>query len=144
MVAPLPAPVLPAAMLPPAAEVTFCPADPPRRSLVACHLPQSDQQQDDLFTAAVTPPKLPGEPTLFTHVAPARPGVKPTALDIMANLVPFIDLVPQLLAATATATPSQRAMGEVVRTGLALVAAGRLLPCVTPTGWDAWAVAPLG
>ncbi|MCB1026337.1 MAG: hypothetical protein KDB24_01070, partial [Microthrixaceae bacterium] len=132
------------APLPPSVEVTFCPVDPPRRSLVACRLPERDQAQDDLFTVAPDPPELPGERSLFTHVAPRRGGDRPTATDTMANLVPLIDLVPRLIAATSEASTSQRALGEVVRAGLALVAAGRLLPCVTPTGWDSWAVAPLG
>ena len=130
--------------LPPAAEVTLSAADPPRRSMVACWLPGTERAQEDLFTLPSEAPALPGEPTLFTLVLPARGGDKPSATDTIVHLVPLIDLVPQLLATSAGASSSQRALSETVRAGLALIAAGRVLPCVTPVGWDAWTVAPLG
>lgn len=130
--------------LPPAAEVTLSAADPPRRSMVACWLPGTERAQEDLFTLPSEAPALPGEPTLFTLVLPARGGDKPSATDTIVHLVPLIDLVPQLLATSAGASTSQRALSETVRAGLALIAAGRVLPCVTPVGWDAWTVAPLG
>ena len=92
--------------LPPAAEVTLSAADPPRRSMVACWLPGTERAQEDLFTLPSEAPALPGEPTLFTLVLPARGGDKPSATDTIVHLVPLIDLVPQLLATSAAASSS--------------------------------------
>ncbi len=111
--------------------------------MVACWLPGAERAQDDLFTLPSDLPVLPGEPTLFTLVTPSRAGGKPTATDTLVHLVPLIDLVPHLLSTTVGASASQRVLAEVVRAGLALIAAGRVLPCVSPVGWDAWTVAPL-
>ncbi len=47
------------------------------------------------------------------------------------------------LDAEDDATPSVRAWSVGVRAALALVAKGRLLPSVSPDGWDAWRVDPI-
>jgi hypothetical protein len=99
--------------------------------MVACWLPGTERAQEDLFTLPSEAPALPGEPTLFTLVLPARGGDKPSATDTIVHLVPLIDLVPQLLATSAGAsTPAP----ERDRTGdLALIAAGR---APTSLRWD--------
>lgn len=102
--------------------------------MVACWLPGTEHAQEDLFTLPSEAPALPGEPTLFTLVLPARGGDKPSATDTIVHLVPLIDLVPQLLATSAGASSSQRALSETVRAGLALIAAGRGSPA--SLRWD--------
>ena len=47
------------------------------------------------------------------------------------------------LSAAVPVSNSVRAWAAVVRSGLGLVARGRLLPTVSPEGWDAWRVDPL-
>ncbi|MEZ5382658.1 MAG: SNF2-related protein [Microthrixaceae bacterium] len=128
--------------LPPSAEVTFCAADPPRRSTVACWV-EVAHAAPDLFVTAPDPPPLPGTSGLVTLLRPPPQGGTPRPVDRVVNRVPLIDLVPQLMEVPPTATATQRALAETVRAGLALVGAGRVLPGVTPAGWDAWAVAPL-
>ncbi len=48
-----------------------------------------------------------------------------------------------LLDAPSDARPSAAAWSAVLAAGLTLVARGRLLPAVTPSGFDAWRVSPL-
>src|SRR6266496_4663850 len=59
------------------------------------------------------------------------------------TLFPYTTLFRSLLDAPFDARPSPAAWSAVLAAGLTLVARGRLLPAVTPSGFDAWRVGPL-
>src|ERR1700730_9388121 len=106
-------------------EATFLPGDPPREARFALWRP------------------VPGfAPSgLVRLVVPAPNGVR--AEDVPAALVPVSTAIPWLARSHGHGAPSLLAWRAVVRAGLALVARGRLLPSISPTGYDCWRAGPL-
>ncbi|MGI9004207.1 MAG: hypothetical protein ACR2GH_21590, partial [Pseudonocardia sp.] len=105
-------------------EVIFEPADPPRAGRLV------------LWEAGL--PDL-GEPGRATIVRP--PG--DTARAVGVRRLPVAAALPLLLAADADETAAARFWGAAARFAVQLVARGRLLPGVSPGGFDAWRVGPL-
>ncbi len=117
----------------PAWEATFIPIDPPRGSWFALWNPEQPGAVfgSDLKTAEVD------------VVLPGPNG--PSPVPVTAARLPLrdgIDLLAQL-PASADVRPSVAAWSAVVRSGLDLIARGRMLPWVSPAGWDTWRVDPL-
>jgi len=104
--------------------VIFEPADPPRAGRLV------------LWEAGL--PDL-GEPGRATIVRP--PG--DTARAVGVRRLPVAAALPLLLAADADETAAARFWGAAARFAVQLVARGRLLPGVSPGGFDAWRVGPL-
>ncbi|MDA8061775.1 MAG: ATP-dependent helicase, partial [Actinomycetota bacterium] len=116
-------------------QVTFLPADPPRLGRVAVF-------------------DWPGE----RASAPAHAGELELAVPagrvlrrrrVPATMLGVADALALLLGAgeaeddLVLATPAVQAWSAVVTAGLSLLARGRLVPAVTPSGHDAWRVGPL-
>src|SRR5437660_940967 len=106
-------------------EVTFLPADPPRDAAFALWRPAPGfvpHARVRLWTAG-------------SH------GV--TAEELEAGLAPVSAAIPWLVQTPIRGSASLLAWRAAVRSGLALVARGRLRPSVSPAGYDCWAVGPL-
>ena len=121
-------------------NLTFMPADPPRASWFALWDPVDhgglfadidDEHIDEL------------EPVHVDLILAAKRG---TSVDnVGARRLPmaeFIDAVASL-PRSADASRSTHAWAGVVRTALSLIADGRVLPWVSPDGFDTWRVDPL-
>jgi hypothetical protein len=115
-----------------ALAVVFRPADPPRTSKVAFWDP-----------AGVELPTDAGEPGELEVLVPDDRGVRPRLVPTVE--LPIGDAVAVLGRARSdrTAHPAAAFWGAVALAGLQLVARGRLLPGVSPAGYDAWRVGPL-
>jgi superfamily II DNA or RNA helicase len=100
----------------------FVPAEPPRAGYV-------------LLWGSVLPGI--GEPGRATVVPPPGDAVH----EVDAHTLPVAEALPVLLAGGAE--PSVAFWGAVARLALGLVARGRLLPGVSPAGFDAWRAGPL-
>ena len=120
-------------------EMVFIPADPPRLGRLALWSP-----------GAAAPPHAPSrgviealELVTLTGSAQAQPRrrrVQARLLDVTAALAMFTEpTTPQV----ALETPSARAWSTAMLAGLGLVARGRLLPALTPSGHGAWRAGPL-
>ena len=107
----------------------FLPSDPPRTSQVAFHGP-------DL------PGDLPGS-RLLTIVAANGAGVRRRTVPALE--LPITEALPILARAARRdgSDPAAAFWGAVSMFALRLVARGRLLPGVSPDGFDAWRVGPL-
>ncbi|WP_330334969.1 DEAD/DEAH box helicase [Streptomyces sp. NBC_00536] len=117
----------------------FLPAAVPRQGRIAFWSPSGDELPDpaDLLglPGAVREPLgavRPAGATLRTRTVPAL------VLPLSAAL-PLLAVAPRHPAAH----PATRAWGTAARQALALAARGRLLPGLTPDGFDAWRVGPL-
>ncbi len=112
----------------PGVQVTFLPGSPPRLGRVA------------MWRATGRP--TPGAST-FTAVVRAGEGVR--RKDVEARVLPVGEAIDELLAIPPHAAPTASAAVWVAATHLALdlVARGRMLPAVTPDGFDAWRAGPL-
>ena len=75
----------------------------------------------------------------FTPADPPRAGV----LVIGEEHLALADALPRLLAVAAPAPAPVRFWAAAARAALGLVARGRILPGVSPAGWDAWRAGPL-
>jgi hypothetical protein len=106
-------------------EATFLPGDPPREARFALWRP--------------VPGFAPGG--LVRLVVPAQDGVR--AKNVPAALVPVSAAIPWLARSHGHGAPSLLAWRAAVRAGLALVARGRLLPSISPAGYDCWRAGPL-
>ncbi len=113
-----------------AGDVLFVPGDPPRRGVFALLRPEHVRG-------------APGRLSDLEVVVAAGSGVRRSR--VAARLVPISPALEWLAAlpAEAEVAPSARAWSLAVRAGLGLVARGRLLPGITPTGFDTWQVGPL-
>ncbi|MFJ9377615.1 SNF2-related protein [Streptomyces sp. NPDC101455] len=117
-------------------EAVFLPADPPRTGRVAFWTPGSE------------PPDLGVEPEELTVVRPHGSSVRRAR--VVAVLLPVEQALPLLTRCRALgADGSGRASagtafwGTAGLLGLRLLARGRLLPGVSPDGFDAWRAGPL-
>jgi superfamily II DNA or RNA helicase len=110
-------------------EAIFLPGDPPRRGAVA------------LFAPA--PPRGPGRREELTVAGRAGTAVRRTTVD--ARVVPIAEALGWLagLPADSDLPASLAAWSVAVKAALGLVARGRLLPTISPGGFDAWRVGPL-
>jgi len=112
-------------------NLTFVAADPPRQSFFAAWDPDN-------------PGGLGAESTLDIELAlPASRGTQKRT--VAAQKFALTDAIDQLttLRRDETASESAHAWAGVVRTGLALIARGKVLPWVSPSGYDTWRVDPL-
>jgi len=116
---------------------TFIPVDPARGSWFALWDPAApggllSPEIDGLATADV-------ELIVPAEVGGTQPGM------VRAVRLPMPTAIPLLasLRRDADVHASTHAWAAVVRAGLGLVARGRLLPWVSPDGWDTWRVDPL-
>ncbi|MET8134177.1 DEAD/DEAH box helicase [Streptomyces sp. NPDC005251] len=117
-------------------EAVFLPADPPRMGRMA------------FWTPGGEPPDLGVEPEELTVVRPHGSSVRRAR--VVAVLLPVEQALPLLTRCRALgADGSGRASsgtafwGTAGLLGLRLLARGRLLPGVSPEGFDAWRVGPL-
>nr|WP_243876266.1 DEAD/DEAH box helicase [Streptomyces sp. 846.5] len=122
-------------------EAVFLPADPPRSGRVA------------FWTSGGEPPDLGVEPEELTVVRPHGSSVRRTR--VVAVLLPVEQALPLLTRcraldgdgsgrASAASAPSSTAFwGAAALLALGLLARGRVLPGVSPEGFDAWRVGPL-
>jgi superfamily II DNA or RNA helicase len=109
--------------------VLFVPGDPPRAGTMALFDP--------------TPHRGPGRPGTLTVVAAAGSSVR--RRQVAARMVPLGEAIAWLgsVPTDGDASESLRAWSTAVKAGVTLVARGRLLPAISPGGWDAWRVGPL-
>ncbi|MEU1299304.1 DEAD/DEAH box helicase [Streptomyces shenzhenensis] len=117
-------------------EAVFLPADPPRTGRMA------------FWTPGGEPPDLGVEPEELTVVRPHGSSVRRAR--VVAVLLPVEQALPLLTRCRALgADDSGRASagtafwGTAALLGLRLLAQGRILPGVSPEGFDAWRVGPL-
>ena len=112
----------------PLADATFVPADLPRDGAFALWTPEGAIEGADAELEVVLPSP-----------------VRPLRRTVPARMVPLRDVLDDLveLPASQTVRPSVRAWSAVTRVAVELVARGRLLPGITPSGGDAWRLGPL-
>jgi hypothetical protein len=110
-------------------EAIFLPGDPPRRGALALFAP--------------VPPRGPGRRAELTVAVRTGTVVRRTTLD--ARVVPIAEALGWLagLPADSDLPASLAAWSVAVKAALGLVARGRLLPAISPGGFDAWRVGPL-
>ncbi len=131
---------------------TFVSVDPARGSWFALW---NEQQTGGLFAAAHMldssaegPPSIELKTTELDLVLPAS-GRGTERVRVSARRLPMplaVDLlgsIPLRSEAAAALHPSVRAWAAAVQMALGLIARGRLLPWVSPDGWDTWRVDPL-
>ncbi|MFC0625528.1 DEAD/DEAH box helicase [Kribbella deserti] len=111
--------------------VAFQPADPPRESRMAFWSPDGAELPLDLGET--------GELEVFDATVPSGQGVQRVVLLPVSAAVPILGRA--RTAGDAHATTAF--WGTAALTALQLVARGRLLPGVSPEGYDAWRVGPL-
>lgn len=122
-------------------QMTFVEADPARESWFACWDPESP---GGLFAAAELDPDSPANRQDVTIHQPATRGTtKATVSAVRLELAEAIDLL-GVLGHRDPASSSARAWADVVRATLSFIAEGRVLPWVSPDGFDTWRVDPLG
>ncbi len=116
---------------------TFVAVDPPRGSWFALW--------DPAAPGGLIPPEVPGLELVDVELlVPAeRSGTVPVT--VRAARLPMPQAIPFFasLHRSAEVDETTHAWAAVVRSGLGLVARGRLLPWVSPDGWDTWRVDPL-
>lgn len=111
--------------------VTFVAEDPPRSSWFALwdpdHLGGLGADTDTTLEVAI----------------PAKRGAQ--VVTVSASRIPIADAIDALagLKASEVASRSGRVWAHVVRGALSAIAAGKLLPWVSPDGWDTWRIDPL-
>ncbi len=127
----------------PRLEATFVPADPPRASFFALWQPPAPGALDLGPIDAGLVGALPLKPVTVDLVVSSPAG--PVVRSLTVWRLPLRDALEVLapLSAGADCAPSVVAWAAVVRAGLGLMARGRLLPWVSPAGWDTWRVDPL-
>ncbi|MGH9296039.1 MAG: hypothetical protein ACRD0B_11960, partial [Acidimicrobiales bacterium] len=132
-------------------EVTFLPADPPRRSRFCFFEPVRAGAKEAARPAAGLTGELEaaagltGELEAVELVLPAGGGGRAVRRrEVPARLVPVGPAIELLAAARpGEASPSALAWSSALVSGLALLARGRLQPAVTPGGADSWTAGPL-
>ena len=112
-------------------NLTFVAVDPPRQSFFAAWDPAN-------------PGGLGADSTIDIELAlPASRGTQKQT--VAAQKFALVDAIDQLttLRRDDQASQSAHAWAGVIRTGLALIARGKVLPWVSPSGYDTWRVDPL-
>ncbi len=115
-------------------------SDPPRESFFCLWNPED---RGGLFAAGEGAPVEATERVELELVVPRSRGTHRVSVTGLRLGVPAVldELV--ALPASDPVSASVRAWSAVARSALGLVARGRLLPTVTPEGWDAWRIDPL-
>ena len=116
---------------------TFIPVDPARGSWFALW--------DPAAPGGLLSPEIDGLSSADVElIVPADIGGTQSVM-VRAVRLPMPTAIPLLAALRRDADvhPTTHAWAAVVRAGLGLVARGRLLPWVSPDGWDTWRVDPL-
>ncbi len=118
-------------------EATFVPLDPPRASYFALWDPA------DIGGLPLERAESRFKPIDLRLVVPFPSG--PLTTTVTARRLPIRDAVEVLgsRSVRSDSTRSVKVWGAILRSGLGLVARGRLLPWVSANGWDAWRVDPL-
>ncbi len=121
-------------------EMTFVPVDPPRQSWFALWEPRG--------IGGLLTPSFDGlSPTELDLVVedPGYPEDRPQRRTVPVQVMPMARAIEFLatLSAAQPVTPSVRAMAIVVRSALAILASGRVLPSVSKKGWECWQLKPL-
>ncbi|MEM7094575.1 MAG: DEAD/DEAH box helicase [Actinomycetota bacterium] len=119
--------------------LTFVASDPPRRSVFAAWDPDAPGGLiADREAGATT-----FAPIDVDVVLPRARGVGRSTVSGLA--VPMATAIERLasLPHAAPASPSAHAWAGVVRCALSLIADGRVLPWVSPDGWDTWRLDPV-
>ncbi len=118
-------------------EATFIPADPPRSSWFGLW---DRGSVPGLFGSIV--PAL--EEATIPLIVPSPSGSLETE-QVRVSKLPMADAIDLFtnLAASRPTTDSMRAWATVVRSAVSIVARGRVLPGVSPQGWECWQLKPL-
>ncbi len=120
-----------------AGAVTFVPGEPARSSWFACWNPDDPGGLLSAFESDE------GEAVDVTVLVPAKRGVRATMVATRRlDMGCAIDALAALGRAD-DAVASAHAWADVVRFALLLVAEGRVLPWISPDGYDTWRVDPL-
>ena len=128
-------------------HLTFVEADPPRNSWFAVWDPDDlgGLLQSEVGAASGTSPES-GVELPTTPVDLVIPGMRSTSIATVSagrlDLAHAIELL-TLVRHNAEVTDSVKAWAAVVRAALGFIADGRVLPWVSPAGYDAWRVDPL-
>ncbi|WP_262413163.1 SNF2-related protein [Actinacidiphila acidipaludis] len=122
-----------------AGEAVFLPADPPRLGRIAFWAPED---------SGAALPELGVAPEELTVVRPDAAGTDVREVRVPAVVVPVEQAVPLLTRCRALGTSGRASAGTAfwgtaAVLGLNLLARGRVLPGVSPDGFDAWRVGPL-
>lgn len=121
-------------------NLTFVPADPPRASWFALW---DSHDQGGLFADAVRDEHDSLETEQLELVVPAKRGTATQVVKVQkVPLGRVVDAVASL-PRSADASQSTHAWAGIVRVALSLIADGRVLPWVSPDGFDTWRVDPL-
>ncbi len=125
-------------------NVTFVEADPARESWFGWWNPNSPGGLFDASTDLGQAERalLPRQ-ELTVHQPAARGTTKTTVSAVRLDLAEAIDLL-GLLSHRDEASRSAHAWADVIRAALSFIADGRVLPWVSPAGYDMWRVDPLG
>lgn len=120
---------------------TFVPYDPPRGSWFALWHPG----EPGGLLEPVVPEGLVDLKRVDVELVVPAPTRGTERVTVSALKLPMVDAIGPLsgLRAGADVHPSIRAWASVVRSALGAVAQGRVLPWVSPDGWDTWRVDPL-
>ncbi|MFE0760235.1 DEAD/DEAH box helicase [Streptomyces smyrnaeus] len=133
----------------------FLPADPPRRSRIAFRRPEGVSHPTDRVLPAPPGPQAgdadsgdhrSAETVELTVVVPTEGGVETRT--VPAVTLPVAAALPVLTRAYAARTeegtePTTAFWGATALFALRLAAQGRLLPGLSPAGYDAWRLGPL-
>ena len=118
------------------------PADPPRTGSITFWAPDGGVVPDDAVRLTVAAPTAHD-----THPGGAPATAGPVRQrTVPARRVPIAEAIPMLLAGTApgrAAHPAVAFWALATRLALRLVASRRLVPTVSPAGFDAWRIGPL-
>jgi hypothetical protein len=116
--------------------LTFVAADPPRHSWFAAWDPERPGGLHDAADDG-------NERVDLDVLLPAKRGTAPAT--VSARRVPISEAIDLLapLAHDDPASASAHAWAAIVRSALALIADAKVLPWVSPDGWDAWRVDPI-
>ncbi len=118
-------------------QFTFVEVDPARDSWFACWDPASPGGL--LESATDDGPRS----DLLVHTPAKRGTTKTTVSARRLDLADAIDLL-AMLGRRDPASASAHAWADVIRAALSFIADGRVLPWVSPAGYDTWRVDPLG
>ena len=121
-------------------NLTFVPADPPRASWFALW---DSADQGGLFADAVADGNDELDTEQLELVVPAKRGTATQVVNVQK--VPIGHLIDAVasLPRSADASQSTHAWAGIVRVALSLIVEGRVLPWVSPDGFDTWRVDPL-
>ena len=121
-------------------NLTFVPADPPRASWFALW---DSADQGGLFADAAADGNDELDTEQLELVVPAKRGTATQVVNVQK--VPIGHLIDAVasLPRSADASQSTHAWAGIVRVALSLIVEGRVLPWVSPDGFDTWRVDPL-